>query len=122
MFIGRQDELQFLQDKYNAEGGQLIVLYGRRRVGKTETLRKFCEGKEHVFYSCTENPDELQLTAFSERLLQKLQKELPMTRYIKRFADWGQAFGSIADLPSNGKKLLVVDEFPYMVRGNTAIP
>jgi AAA+ ATPase superfamily predicted ATPase len=88
-------------------------------VGKTETLRKFCEGKEHVFYSCTESPDELQLAAFSERLL---QKGVPMARYIKRFAGWSQAFGSVAELPSTGRKLLVIDEFPYMVRGNAAIP
>lgn len=38
MFIGREAELQFLNDKYEENKGQLIVLYGRRRVGKTETL------------------------------------------------------------------------------------
>ena len=42
MFIGRETELQFFNDKYNAPGGQLVVLYGRRRIGKTETLYKFC--------------------------------------------------------------------------------
>ncbi|MCL2580224.1 MAG: ATP-binding protein [Oscillospiraceae bacterium] len=119
MFIGRQSELQYLEEKYNAPGGQLVVLYGRRRVGKTETLRKFCEGKSHVFYSCTESPDELQLTAFSERML---QKGLPAARYIKRFAGWAEALGGISELPADGKKLLVIDEFPYMVKGNTAIP
>ena len=41
MFIGREAELQFLEDKYHQKGGQLIALYGRRRVGKTETLRQF---------------------------------------------------------------------------------
>ena len=38
MFIGREQELEFLNSKYKSTGGQLIVLYGRRRVGKTETL------------------------------------------------------------------------------------
>ena len=33
MFIGRETELKFLNDKYEEKGGQLIVLYGRRRVG-----------------------------------------------------------------------------------------
>ncbi len=37
MFIGREQELKFLNDKYESENGQLVVLYGRRRVGKTET-------------------------------------------------------------------------------------
>ena len=66
MFFGRKEELQFLEERYNSKNGQLIVLYGRRRVGKTETLKKFCEGKPHVFYSCTESPDEKQLTSFSD--------------------------------------------------------
>ena len=35
MFIGRKEELNFLEDRYNSADGQLIVLYGRRRVGKT---------------------------------------------------------------------------------------
>ena len=119
MFIGRQNELQYLEESYTTKGGQLVVLYGRRRVGKTETLRKFCEGKEHVFYSCTESPDKLQLTAFSERML---QKGLPAARYVKRFAGWVEALRSISELPTDRKKLLIIDEFPYMVRGNSAIP
>ncbi len=119
MFIGRQEELTFLEDKYRTPGGQLIVLYGRRRVGKTETLRKFCEDKNHVFYTCTESPDELQLIGFSERVL---NKDIPAARYIKRFNDWGQALSSITDLPGDGKKVLVIDEFPYMVKGNPSIP
>jgi hypothetical protein len=51
MFIGREAELKFLQDKYEEDRGQLIVLYGRKRVGKTETLREFCKGKKHIFFS-----------------------------------------------------------------------
>ena len=37
MFIGREKELKFLNNKYEEDNGQLVVLYGRRRVGKTET-------------------------------------------------------------------------------------
>lgn len=119
MFIGRKEELRFLEERYESHGGQLIVLYGRRRVGKTETLRKFCENKPHVFYSCTECPDEKQLTAFSERIL---QKGMEATKYIRRFQDWSQALESIKDLPFDEKKLLVIDEFPYMVKNNPSIP
>ena len=50
MFIGREAELQFLENRYHAKGGQLVVLYGRRRVGKTETLKQFCHRKPHVFF------------------------------------------------------------------------
>lgn len=119
MFLGRNEELQFFEDRYVAKEGQLLVVYGRRRIGKTETLRKFCEGKPHVFYSCIECPDEQQLTAFSNRVL---QAEIPAAKYINRFADWEQALSSVAELPGEGKKLLVIDEFPYMVRANVSIP
>ena len=120
MFIGRKQELQFLEDKYNSKGGQLIVLYGRRRVGKTETLRKFCKGKKHIFYSCREVSDRLQLRSFSEKLL---KENIPAASYIKEFADWETALKSVLDLPyGNEKKLLIIDEFPYMCRGNESIP
>lgn len=84
MFIGRKQELQFLEDKYNSKDGQLIVLYGRRRVGKTETLREFCKSKRHIFYSCREVSDKLQLRSFSEKLL---KENIPAASYIKEFSE-----------------------------------
>ncbi len=120
MFIGRKQELQFLEDKYKSKGGQLIVLYGRRRVGKTETLREFCKGKKHIFYSCREVSDKLQLRSFSEKLL---KENIPAASYIKEFSDWETAIKSVLDLPyGDEKKLIVIDEFPYMCRGNESIP
>ncbi|KAF0193520.1 MAG: putative ATPase (AAA+ superfamily) [Bacillota bacterium] len=119
MFIGRKTELGFLESRYRAQGGQLVVLYGRRRVGKTETLRKFCEGKEHVFYSCTEYTDEQQLGAFSSRML---AKGIPAAKYVKAFSHWEQALASVSELTGSGKKLLIIDEFPYMVKSNPSIP
>lgn len=120
MFIGREAELKFLNDKYSNAGGQLIVLYGRRRVGKTETLREFCKGKPHVFFSCTQTTDPVQLRNFSSRML---KENIPAKNYITEFADWEKAFRAVLDLPyGDQKKLLVIDEFPYMCRGNKSIP
>ena len=120
MFIGREQELKFFEEKYNSAGGQLIVLYGRRRIGKTELLRQFCEGKPHVFYSCREIADAMQLMNFSERIL---KAGSPAAQYINVFQDWAAALMGIADLPTGGaKKLLIIDEFPYMCKSNTSIP
>ena len=119
MFIGRKDELNFLEEKYQSNSGELIVIYGRRRVGKTETIKRFCEGKKHVFYTCVECPDEQQLKGLSNRLL---QTGMPAANYIKSFSDWEQAIGSITEIPGKEKKILVIDEFPYMVRVNHSIP
>lgn len=120
MFIGREAELKFLHDKFDNENGQLVVLYGRRRVGKTETLREFCKGKQHVFYSCTQSTDKVQLSKFSKHIL---KEDIPAKQYISEFADWESAFRSVLDFPfGNQKKLLIIDEFPYMCKGNKSIP
>ncbi len=119
MFIGRKEELRFLEERYDSKTAQLVVLYGRRRIGKTETLRHFCEGKQHIFYSCTECTDEQQLRSFSERVL---RTGMPAAQYLTRFISWEQAFRSILDVPGREKKLLVIDEFPYMVKNNHEIP
>ncbi len=120
MFIGREAELKFLNDKYEEKKGQLIVLYGRRRVGKTETLREFCKGKPHIFFSCTQTTDRVQLRNFSKQLF---KEDIPAKQYISEFSDWEKAFRAILDLPYGAeKKLIVIDEFPYMCRSNSSIP
>lgn len=95
MFIGREAELDFLNDKYEEEGGQLVVLYGRRRVGKTETLREFCKGKPHVFFSCTQTTDRVQLQKFSRQMM---NENIPAGNYITEFDDWEKAIRAILDL------------------------
>ena len=120
MFIGREAELKFLEDRYQEERGQLIVLYGRRRVGKTETLREFCKNKSHLFYSCTQSTDRVQLVKFSQLIL---KEDIPARNYITEFTDWEKALRAILDLPyGDKKKLIVIDEFPYMCKGNNSIP
>lgn len=120
MFVGRETELKFLNERYMEKSGQLIVLYGRRRVGKTETLREFCRDKPHVFFSCTQTTDRVQLRNFSVRML---KEGIPAGKYISEFEDWEKALRAVLDLPyGEKKKLLVIDEFPYMCRGNRSIP
>ena len=118
MFIGRTEELHFLNRCYEKPSGQLMVLYGRRRIGKTELLREFCLDKPHVFYSCYECTDREQLTAFSSRII----KGNPLEQYISVFESWESAFRSFSTDQPTRKKLLIIDEFPYMVNGNSAIP
>ncbi|MDP4268458.1 MAG: ATP-binding protein [Bacteroidota bacterium] len=118
MFIGRRSEVDFLKSRYEKSNGQLIVIYGRRRIGKTELLREFCKDKPHVFYSCKECTDAEQLSSFSGRMLRNTQA----SKYINKFNDWEQAFKFVTELPQQGKKLIVIDEFPYMVHANSSIP
>lgn len=118
MFIGRETELGFLEERYHSARAELIVLYGRRRIGKTELLRQFAKGKEVVFYACTECTAAEQLARFSKRLL---ASGMSAARYVSSFGDWEQAFRSVAELPGE-RKLLIVDEFPYMAASQPSVP
>ena len=119
MFIGRAAELKYLEERYNSDRAELIVLYGRRRIGKTELLRQFAADKNALFYACTECTDEEQRRRFSKRLL---NMDIPAARYTNSFADWELAFRAMADIPATGKKIVILDEFPYMANGNPSIP
>lgn len=118
MFYGREEELAFLDSKFSNQKGQLIVLYGRRRIGKTELLRQFCKGKPHIFYVCRECTDTEQLELYSKKLLELSGEK----SHAITFRNWESAFRYIKNIPGVEKKLVIIDEFPYMVYNNSTIP
>ena len=119
MFIGRENELKFLNTCYESDKAEFVVLYGRRRVGKTETLTEFCKNKPNVFYSCREYTPEKQLAEFSDALL-SWNPELKV--YTDSFKDWDKAFSFIGEMEGDEKTVIVIDEFPYMCKNNPSIP
>lgn len=118
MFIGRTQELLFLNEHYLSSKAEFIVLYGRRRVGKTELLTEFCKDKPNLFFACTETTDKQQFLKFSECVLSYGNSR----SLIKAFADWEDIFTRLPDLAGNSRLVVVIDEFPYMCKGNTSIP
>ena len=48
MFIGRERELASLNKLYNSDKFEFVVLYGRRRVGKTALINHFIDGKSAI--------------------------------------------------------------------------
>ena len=119
MFIGRENELKFLNSCYESSNAEFVVLYGRRRVGKTETLTEFCKNKPNVFYSCREYTTEKQLAEFSDALLSWKPE---VKAYTDSFADWDRAFSFIGEMEGEEKTVIVIDEFPYMCKNNPSIP
>lgn len=65
MFVDRTDELATLDRAYRSGRAELFVLYGRRRVGKTELLQVFCADKPYLFFVATLASDAEQLATFS---------------------------------------------------------
>ena len=117
MFVNRTEELARLQARYASQRAELFVLYGRRRVGKTELLREFCRDKAHIFFVATLSSDSDQLAAFSQMIWQYTHSEVDDAF---TFPSWEAAFKALADLP--GRPIVVIDEITYLIAGNKAIP
>lgn len=117
MFIDRRAELSNLEAHYRSGHAELFVLYGRRRVGKTELLRQFCADKPHVFFIATLSSDRDQLTSFSQDIWRLTHADAPEGF---TFPTWEAAFRALADLP--GRPIVVLDEFTYLISGNKSIP
>lgn len=117
MFIDRESELFELDRLYRSEEAVMFVLYGRRRVGKTELLRAFCEGKSSLFFVATLSSDLEQLANFSQQIWRYTHPDVPEGF---TFPSWEAAFQALAELP--GRPIVVLDEFTYLVSGNKAIP
>src|SRR5512146_1541450 len=106
MFINRKAELDYLERLYTSDQAELFVLYGRRRVGKTELLRVFCEAKPHLYFIATLSSDAEQLSTFSQQVYSFTNPETPEGF---SYPSWEAAFRSLASLP--GRPIVVLDEF-----------
>ena len=49
-FIDREQEMEILNDQYNRDGSSLVIMYGRRRVGKTTLINEFTKDKNTLFF------------------------------------------------------------------------
>lgn len=119
MFINRNAELGLLSQLYSSDRAELFVLYGRRRVGKTELLRAFCADKPHIFFIATLSSDAEQLATFSRQIYGFSHSEAPAGF---TFPSWDAAFQALTDLPVEPRPLVILDEFTYLISGNKAIP
>lgn len=119
MFIGRHEELSLLEDAYKSPRAQFVFIYGRRRVGKTELLNEFRKNKPCVFLAAKESSAPVQLSSFSQQMF---AAGAPAGKYLDSYRSWGDAFEDIAQLPFPEKRLVIIDEFPYLARADASLP
>ncbi len=118
MFVGRETELKQLEELYSAETFQMVVVYGRRRVGKTALITRFGEDKRTIYFTALEQSDADNLADFSRRIYEFFG--LPVS--VGAFASWSDAFDYIAKKAREERFVLIFDEFPYAVRRNESLP
>lgn len=118
MFINRIRELAFLEKRYGSNQAELVVLYGRRRGGKTELLRRFCEGKRHFFYVADLGTTETTLAEVAKRYGELFHDDPDNVH----FATWDQAFKALVRQAENERLIVVLDEFTYLLQTDAAFP
>ncbi|KFI49106.1 ATP-binding protein [Bifidobacterium biavatii] len=121
-FIGRRDDLELLEDCFREKRAQLVFVYGRRRVGKTETLTQFAKGKDTLFFAAQNATKEDQLASFSRLMF---DAGAPGREYLSQYPTWEAALSELARLPEpsdGGRRLVIFDEFPYLAKSDPSLP
>ncbi len=118
-FVGRQAELQLLADIQNRPGAQFLLLYGRRRVGKTSLIHHWLSqgDRPHLYWTATQTSAENQLRAFSQALFHQLNPGLTPAPTFS-YAAWDAALVEAGRLAAAQPFVLVLDEFTYVLQAN----
>jgi hypothetical protein len=120
--IGRSAELAELAAAWQRAGAgepQLVVLWGRRRVGKTYLLTHFAQGRRAVYFTATrQDSEQRQLSRFADRIREQLGGEVS-DLVPSGFAGWEAALRFLVKLAERTPLLLVLDEAPRLVTGRS---
>jgi AAA+ ATPase superfamily predicted ATPase len=124
IFFGRESELTTLDRLYQRpSGGQLFVLYGRRRVGKTELINHWLatRGHAHIQWTADRVSSASLLRAFSRRLFAHVNPGITIDPAFS-YESWEQAFGQLATLAKYQRLVVVMDEFTYAMASDPSLP
>ncbi len=115
MFIGRKEELGFLENEYNKKRSSFVIIYGRRRVGKTTLIKEFIRNKEAMYFLASEELENENKKNFVEKVA-----DFTKQQYLKdtAFSKWDNIFEVITGYKSDLKKIIVIDEFQYLIFSN----
>ncbi|MFH0875791.1 MAG: ATP-binding protein [archaeon] len=109
-FINRKNEISFLDERYSSSSFEFIVVYGRRRVGKTELIKHFLSRKEGIYLLCDKSGTELNIGRLKGKISEKLKEPVIATN------DLEEIFKHI----SKQKLAVIFDEFPYLVERDSS--
>ena len=118
-FVNRKSELAHLEDEYRDNRAKLIIIYGRRRVGKTRLIEEFVRMKPtKVYYLAAQESDTQQIEEFRDVLNVMLQDDF-LAR--TRFNDWKHLFSYLEKVwPREKRIILAIDEATYIIKSNSS--
>lgn len=115
-FINRKKELNFLEERWTLRKSQFIIVYGKRRVGKTELIKQFIKNKPSIYF-LADNRSEIEQLKELGKLIGKFFNDSILT--ARGFTDWLEVFKYLKEKIEK-QIVFVVDEYPYLVGVNKA--
>lgn len=116
-FVDRENELKTLEKEYARKDSSLVIVYGRRRVGKTELIRHFIQDKPSVYFLATEESEAMNREAFQGLVADFLDDDLLRASVLTR---WEPIFRQLAAAAEKQRIVIVMDEFQYIGKSNPA--
>lgn len=117
MFVGREHELRLLDERYRSGKFEFVVLYGRRRVGKTALISRFIEGKPSIYFMGIESNARQNLENLSRSILEYGGGMDTETIFLSFQA----ALESVFKLSEKKRVILAIDEYPYVARTSKSL-
>ncbi len=117
MFIGRESELGTLNKLYKSKHFEFVVIYGRRRVGKTALINEFINNKKAVYFMGVESNAKQNIENFSKSIIEYvggIEAESSFTSYQA-------ALEYVFRLSEKERIILAIDEYPYIARGSKSL-
>jgi len=116
-FINRKKELEFLENQVK-KPSSFVVLYGRRRVGKSELIKQFIKKRKAIYLHSTQEVEKELMGSFSVEIAEYFKDSALKVNPFSQFRQIAEYLKEkdVSDL------ILVIDEFPYLVDANKAIP
>ena len=117
MFIGRERELAALNKLYESDKFEFVVIYGRRRVGKTALISQFIDDKNAIYFMGVESNAKQNLENFSRSILQYHTGMDAETSFLSFQA----ALEYVFKLAEKERVVLAIDEYPYVARSSKSL-
>lgn len=119
-FYCRTEELKKMNRRYENGSFECIVIYGRRRVGKTALINEFCKDKPAIFFSALKTTGKENLEAFSKSIMM-YERSSTDDEQIPVFSSYDAAFNELTTLTRENRIVVVIDEYPYLAESMPAI-
>ena len=118
MFYCREEELRTMNNRYKKDHFECVVIYGRRRVGKTALINEFCKGKPTVYFSALNASSQENLEALSKAIYTCQNSDSTSAPTYRSYED---ALEAITGMAMEKRLVFVIDEYPYLAKAEKSI-